>query len=336
MDESQSDPNPFLDCRFQVIFAGPVGQAYDVLGFFAGNGEGTGNGNIWRVIFTPDQATLAIERKLYYREMIARFGYHNAVTWNLCEEYDYWQLPISPDMAKSWAQYVYDLDPYDHPITVHNYAQYSDCAWKDFWGDTRFGAVSLQYRYTDYAFKVKYFRDQIANCGRKIPVCIDEPIGTSQQADLDGCENNRLFCGSEYIRKNLIYPVYYSGGQLELFLEEKLSVEDFTKYETAWDYMWYARNSIRDLDISSMQPHHDYVRGRTSSELCFTNGHDYAIYLPDGGECQLNLPDGTFLLKFYNPRTGESEVAHSSLEGNRTITIGRKVGEDWVIILVKN
>jgi|GEM_PF-4331208 len=58
MDESDSDPkpNPFLDCRFQVVFVGPGGQVYNVPGFFAGNGEGTGEGSIWRVIFTPDQA----------------------------------------------------------------------------------------------------------------------------------------------------------------------------------------------------------------------------------------------------------------------------------------
>ena len=55
MDESESNPNPFLDFRLQVIFVGPNGQVYDVPGFFAGNGEGEGKGNVWRAIFTFSQ-----------------------------------------------------------------------------------------------------------------------------------------------------------------------------------------------------------------------------------------------------------------------------------------
>ena len=35
-----------------------------------------------------DDGELGPERKLYYREMIARFGHHLALEWNLCEEYN--------------------------------------------------------------------------------------------------------------------------------------------------------------------------------------------------------------------------------------------------------
>ena len=35
-----------------------------------------------------DEGELGPERKLYYREMIARFGHHLALEWNLCEEYN--------------------------------------------------------------------------------------------------------------------------------------------------------------------------------------------------------------------------------------------------------
>ena len=35
-----------------------------------------------------DDGELGPERKLYYREMIARFGHHLASEWNLCEEYN--------------------------------------------------------------------------------------------------------------------------------------------------------------------------------------------------------------------------------------------------------
>jgi len=87
----------------------------------------------------------------------------------------------------------------------------------------------------------------------------------------------------------VIYPVYYSGGQSELILGGLLGVENFRDYDAVWGYMWNARNSLRGLDISTMEPYHDYVTGKTGNELCFTNGHDYAIYLPEGGSFTLNV-----------------------------------------------
>jgi|GEM_PF-7114591 len=97
--------------------------------------------------------------------------------------------------------------------------------------------------------------------------------------------------------------------------------------------MLYARNYLKELAISSMEPHHDYVDGTTN--LCFTNHHEYALYLPQGGNCQLNLAEGTFLMKFYNPRGGEYQGPGISVAGGKTIGIELPWGEDCVIILVK-
>lgn len=36
-----------------------------------------------------DDASLGVERKLYYRELVARYGHHLALQWNISEEYDY-------------------------------------------------------------------------------------------------------------------------------------------------------------------------------------------------------------------------------------------------------
>lgn len=49
--ESDNNPNPFLDYSLEVEFNGPNGNTYLVPGFFAGDGNGGGSGNIWRVRF---------------------------------------------------------------------------------------------------------------------------------------------------------------------------------------------------------------------------------------------------------------------------------------------
>ena len=46
-----------------------------------------------------DNGELGVERKLYYRELIARFGHHLALQWNLCEEYNL-GLDLGPDRVR--------------------------------------------------------------------------------------------------------------------------------------------------------------------------------------------------------------------------------------------
>ena len=59
-------------------------------------------------------------RKLYYRELIARFAHHPALNWNLGEEIN----NASTSQKKAWAQYFYDHDPYHHLIVIHNGANH--------------------------------------------------------------------------------------------------------------------------------------------------------------------------------------------------------------------
>ncbi|MEM8963869.1 MAG: DUF5060 domain-containing protein [Acidobacteriota bacterium] len=50
-----STPNPFLDYRFQVRFTGPSSQVIEVPGYFAGDGVGGGNGNVWYAHLSADE-----------------------------------------------------------------------------------------------------------------------------------------------------------------------------------------------------------------------------------------------------------------------------------------
>src|SRR5680860_65640 len=63
-----------------------------------------------------DKGTFGVEGKLYYRELIARFGHHLALNWNIGEENN---QPIAE--VKKVADYISDLDPYNHHIVVHTF-----------------------------------------------------------------------------------------------------------------------------------------------------------------------------------------------------------------------
>jgi hypothetical protein len=68
-----------------------------------------------------DGGTFGVEGKLYYRELIARFGHHLAMNWNLGEENN---QPIGEVISA--ANYIHDLDPYHHHLVMHTFPNQDD------------------------------------------------------------------------------------------------------------------------------------------------------------------------------------------------------------------
>jgi hypothetical protein len=69
-----------------------------------------------------DKGDLGPQRKLYYRELIARFGHHLALNWNLGEEIN----NATTAQKKAWAEYIWNTDPYHHHVVIHNGADHYD------------------------------------------------------------------------------------------------------------------------------------------------------------------------------------------------------------------
>ena len=62
-----------------------------------------------------DAGELGPERRLYYRELIARFAHHLGFYWNVGEEND-----NTPAQRKAFGQYIAATDAYKHLIVIHN------------------------------------------------------------------------------------------------------------------------------------------------------------------------------------------------------------------------
>ncbi|MEI2724600.1 MAG: DUF5060 domain-containing protein [Verrucomicrobiota bacterium] len=116
-----------------------------------------------------DDTALGVERKLYYREIIARFAHHVALQWNLCEEYNL-DIKLAPDLIKSYAEYIHAVDPYNHPITVHHAGKLPK-AWEPFLGFRLFPVTSFQWRQTDI---VEYWRKASLAAGFPQVIGMDE------------------------------------------------------------------------------------------------------------------------------------------------------------------
>jgi hypothetical protein len=277
-----------------------------------------------------DDGELGDERKLYFRELVARFGYLLAIKWNLCEE-NVW----SADMVRDFAAYLNAVDPYDHPICVHTTVD-NIAMYEPLYGNPDFSASSIQCFTRSINEQVETVRRKSAAAGRPWVVDFDESVGEDRfDGDVDR------------FRKGMIYKVYFSGGCQEWIFATLLETRDLraNNADRLWQHLWYARKFMEEnLPFWEMEPSDDLVTGESEdfggAQVFAKPGEVYAVYFPNAERTGIlrvgTLDDNTFTQRWYNPRTGE-------FEGDPILTgIEQELefwpppgepGQDWVALL---
>ena len=308
-----------------------------------------------------DGGKLGPERKLYYRELLARFGHHLALEWNLCEEYNLpFQNPaLTKDTIRQFAGYVQAVDPYGHPITVHTSGD-AFAELQFIFGDKRFSITSIQAVQQPVGPLVERFREATAKAGRPLPVAIDEftvyqPGQEYSWTAMDNPQRHRM---------EKLWATYLSGGIIEFILEDELKkTESFKTPARAalWKYTWYARKFMEEnLPFWEMEPADDLITGEAMltviENTSYSHRHDllkheigaqvftkpgvvYAVYLPvarSGAKIDLSAAKGAMTLRWYNPRTGEFDGTPRSVNGGGIVEIGSppsQIGQDWTLLI---
>lgn len=305
-----------------------------------------------------DDGELGVERKLYYRELAARFGYHNALIWNLAEEYNA-DFPLDPGEVKAWAAYLRAVDPYDHPLTVHNNQGGEPAtisppqSFAPFWGDGRFDLLSVQFRPDQYdpaewsySDMIVLLRQMSEGAGRPLPVFMDEPDRAAVVDDASHQSDFPMLSGHTHLRKAILWPVYMAGGAgIEFILEDTINTEDFSRYENLWQYTWYARQFFEEnLPFWQMEPADDLLSGegtyhQEGGRVLAQAGERYAIYLPvaqPGGQLDVSRKTGCFRQRWYDPRTGQFDENKIVVAADGVVPLGQppeKAQEDWALLL---
>lgn len=296
-----------------------------------------------------DDGELDVERKLYYRELVARFGHHLALEWNLCEEYNL-QFDLGADRIRQFAQYIQAIDPYHHPITVHSAGDPLK-ELRFLFGDDRFSMTSIQLNQRRIDQLTESFRSETTAAGRPLPVSMDEfTIDAGQEKSWHPVDD------AERHRKQKLWPTYLSGGMIEFILEDLLDVETFKtdQREALWSYMWYARQFMEnELPYWEMQPNDNLVRGAATIDVGVGKGKTspmgaqvfclpaevYAIYLPKASSTgELNLAGTTriFQQRWYDPRAGKFRGNTRTVRGGDWVPLGKSPAEpeqDWVVLV---
>ena len=314
-----------------------------------------------------DGGKLGIERKLYCREFIARFGHALALNWNIGEE-----NTQSSDEIRDMAKYLHDIDPYKHHIVLHTFPPQQDEVYKPLLGDkSLLTGVSLQNSWKAVHQQTLHWLRESAAAGRPWVVANDEqnPAGLGVPPDpdykgFDGIAKEKQTKGSKAegnftakpytlhdIRKLTLWGNLMAGGAgVEYYFgyslpENDLLAQDFRSRDTSWDYCRIALEFFRTekIPLAEMASANALI-GNTkddNSKFCFAKkGEFYLVYLPNGGTTDLDLSaaKGTFTVKWFNPRAGGALLNGSgnTVNGGGAVALGNPPAdatEDWLVVI---
>ncbi len=290
-----------------------------------------------------DGGNVGNERKMYYRELIARYSHHLALNWNLGEE-----NTQSTQQQKDMAQYFYDNDPYRHNVVLHTYPSEHDKVYNALLGNaSKLTGLSLQLKsssFDDVPISVNKWVRESAKAGKKWVVAVDEPGDASAALRPDDDAGNSHEDG----RKNALWGTFMHGGAgNEWYFGYKhahsdLTLEDFRSRDKWWDYCRYALEFFYNNKIPFHQMVNDNSKSSSANSYTFyKQGESYVVYLKNGGTTTLDLTgtSGPFLVRWYDPRNGGAlkNGSVTQVNGGGKIALGNapsNPGMDWVISVV--
>ncbi|MEL6939572.1 MAG: Calx-beta domain-containing protein, partial [Cyanobacteria bacterium J06598_1] len=275
---------------------------------------------------------LGTERAIYYRELIARFGHHNGVTWNLGEENS-----NTVAQRESYADYFKAVDPYDHQVGVHTFPGKSiERVYGALLGYPTFETMSVQIPGNEqvHEFTLEW-TERSRTAGRPWIVNIDEiePGGSGLVADSVDPGHNDI--RDDVLWGNLMANgggvEWYFGGRDDKRIEDLRSRQNMyrqTRYAVDFFQSYLPFTEMENMDEITAAPS-DYVLGK--------EGEVYAVYLPDGGTTSIDLPTGDYTISWYNSRTGGDLLAGSiaQIAGGEPMSFGQapfEQNQDWAVL----
>jgi len=286
-----------------------------------------------------DGGNLGSQRKLYYRELIARFAHHMALNWNLGEEIN----TASHEQKAAWGNYFHTTDPYQHNIVIHNMNEpHYDLLGKAS-ALTGFSLQTSKPDFRDVHRRTLDYINRSAAAGRPWVVACDEP-GDAQHSLRPDDDAGTSHTDA---RKNAVWGNILAGGAgLEFYFGYKhahsdLTCQDFRSRDGFWDYCRYALEFFKKQKIPFWEMKNADGKVSGVDGYCLQQpGKLYLVYLKNGGAATLDMSGakGDFKVKWYNPRSGGSLESGSTktVSGGGKRALGlppRDRDQDWLAVV---
>ncbi|HQF13237.1 MAG TPA: DUF5060 domain-containing protein [Thermogutta sp.] len=306
-----------------------------------------------------DGGVLGPERKLYCRELIARFAHNLALNWNIGEE-----NTQSAEEQRAMIQYIWEMDPYKHHIVIHTFPNWQDRVYSELLGDkSLLTGASLQNGWQEVHQRTLQWVQASAKAGRPWVVANDEQgpadLGVPPDPGYQGFDGVARSGPEDTgytlhdIRKYTLWGNLMAGGAgVEYYFGYKLpqndlTCEDYRSRDRSWDYCrialeFFSRFNIPFWNMTNANALVGNEKNDNTRYCLAAPGEIYVVYLPTGGTCELDLSkaSGTFSVRWYDPRRG-GDLQEGSV---KEVSAGKKVGlgrppaeenEDWVILVRK-
>jgi len=267
-----------------------------------------------------DGGELGRQRKLYYRELVARFAHHPALVWNLGEE-----NTNTTEQLKAFSDYIRELDPYDHPITLHTAPGQHGLIYTPLLGFENLSGLSLQNPSEDVHSDTKTWVARSAEAGHPWAVAFDE-IGTARLGvPVDTVDPNHNGVRTQLLWGNLMASgagvEYYFGFDFE---HSDLTCEDFRARENMWDQNRIALDFFQSSLPFSEMVECDELVGGTGSFGFRENQDLFAVYTATGGSPTLSLSAGSYNVVWFDPKSGGATQSGTvaSVTGPGVVSLG--------------
>ena len=290
-----------------------------------------------------DNGDLGPQRKLYYRELMARFGHHLALNWNVGEENGKWNNNYPPNWQTTtqrlaMARYFYDNDPYHHHVVIHNGQNFFDLLGPE----SKYSGISLQTSREDFSQVYPHIRRwlRLARENRKNwAVAIDEPGDAEHSLVPDKDDPTH-----DLARQNALWGAFMAGGWgIEWYFGYKhdhsdLSCQDWRSRDVMWDQSRYALEFFREagLPLARMKPANELTPDE--NDWVLAGAGKYVVLRKQGTKTATSLkaPDGDYRTRWFNPRTGAFTKPASVTAKNTMLEIPVPPAEtkmDWVLLV---
>ncbi len=301
-----------------------------------------------------NKGALGMERKLFYKELVARFGHHLGIVWNLGEETN-----RTPDQLKAYATYIRQIDPYKHPIAVHNHVRVTGKRMegrpldpiketlRPMLGYKDFEVPSVQmFDTTEVHSEIRKWRDLSEKKKRPWVVYLDEIGHWDIGVTTDTASNNNY----DMVMRSSLWGSLLSGGAGTSWYfggldtpNNDMAAEDFRTRDQWWTISNNARSFFQDhLPFWEMQGHDELLSNKKA--FCFAKKNEiYVVYLPKKETTDLEIGDGSFTIAFYDPKGGGKlyDMPNRGWEITKpnSVTLSALDGKDdmdWVIVIKRN
>ena len=287
---------------------------------------------------SKEGGSFAKSRKVYYRELVARFGYLNAITWNIGEE-NGWEKDgkigkkNSTTQRKDFANYMKSLTYYNDLISIHNGPSGTDAIYGGITGHAGYSGAAYQGNLSDIKHghdRVLYWRNQSARKGRKWVVSYDEPYTNNSKPKIADFRYKAIWAS---LTAGAAGVEFYSGGGKDL------SIQNYKDYNEYWEAMNHARKFFLDNKVPFYQM--ASKDNLTSKGWCLAKeGSHYVVYLNKGGSANITVASGDYDVKWFDPRNGGSlkNGSVTKISGSGSKSVGNppsSTSSEWVVLVAK-